>query len=721
MPNQAAPKIIQNLTAKRLRVRGEEKRILVLPAFEKDRVLSEDDQKYFPRLDRLEMQNFIRVLGERDAGSWEPQLKMLFMGAVAGTFTITYLVYQFLTDGGKAAADPTRLRWLKIGSPTLFILVMAGGLGLLYLLRRGDRGRAFLQQVNRWIAQALSLLLILAVAMVLPSIAFYLFGGGRELLGGQNSLAKLGRALQLVFIFTASLLPALLYFLFDRQQLGTLRQRFEQQIFRLDPNIQTLCDVRAKYGRQIDEVYGRETATGEGRLARGTRWPILVATLVITVGWMLTLLPSSPDSEMTRPGQLLDFFMPQKSIVTFGFLGAYFFVLNTVLHRYVRADLKPKAYSSITVRVLVVIVLAWVIGLPFGNHSYALVLVFLVGVFPESGLTLIRESIRNQTGLGRFVGIIGSRTKERYPLTELEELDVYDRARLLDEGVTNIESLAHHDLIDLMLETRIPVPRLVDWLDQAVLYLHLQFDTGEDADDGRLTGLLPMNRDDKNEDKATKDKKKKVNPSRVNREAVENLQSLRSWLRGNCVRTATDFIVAYSEGNKSLRLKAELENRQIELDILFETLSDDEWLDYVRHWRNSRTVEEESLDASSSGIEPGQVNVQLKAMNGQDKTYEAGFSINEGMIDSLAPAAELEKIGIQPVGKSAFALSDGTIKEYPFALAQMAFMGEITAGRIIFGPDDAQPALGVTALESVGITIDPADGTLTRLPAIPLK
>jgi len=48
-------------------------------------------------------------------------------------------------------------------------------------------------------------------------------------------------------------------------------------------------------------------------------------------------------------------------------------------------------------------------------------------------------------------------------------------------------------------------------------------------------------------------------------------------------------------------------------------------------------------------------------------------------------------------------------------------MGEVTVGRVIFGPDDVDPILGVTALESVGITIDPANRTLKRLPAIPLK
>lgn len=48
-------------------------------------------------------------------------------------------------------------------------------------------------------------------------------------------------------------------------------------------------------------------------------------------------------------------------------------------------------------------------------------------------------------------------------------------------------------------------------------------------------------------------------------------------------------------------------------------------------------------------------------------------------------------------------------------------MDEITAGRVIFGPDNAEPILRVTALESVGITIDLASRTLKRLPAIPLK
>src|SRR5207245_9373212 len=75
----------------------------------------------------------------------------------------------------------------------------------------------------------------------------------------------------------------------------------------------------------------------------------------------------------------------------------------------------------------------------------------------------------------------------------------------------------------------------------------------------------------------------------------------------------------------------------------------------------------------------------------------------------------------QPVGRMTYELADGSTVEYNFGLAVIEFMGEITSGRAIFGPEDTEPILGVTALESVGITVDPATRTLKRLPAIPLK
>lgn len=115
------------------------------------------------------------------------------------------------------------------------------------------------------------------------------------------------------------------------------------------------------------------------------------------------------------------------------------------------------------------------------------------------------------------------------------------------------------------------------------------------------------------------------------------------------------------------------------------------------------------------------VTVSLKASQESKKKYEADFLIDTGATDCLAPASALEKAGIVRVGKMTYELADGKKTEYNFGLVVIEFMGEITAGRVIFGPEDAEPLLGVTALESVGILVDPVKQTLKRMPAIPLK
>jgi clan AA aspartic protease len=115
------------------------------------------------------------------------------------------------------------------------------------------------------------------------------------------------------------------------------------------------------------------------------------------------------------------------------------------------------------------------------------------------------------------------------------------------------------------------------------------------------------------------------------------------------------------------------------------------------------------------------VTARLRALGTGDGAYESEFLVDTGATDSLAPARELARIGVKPVGKMVYELANGALHEYPFGLVEITFMGEVTAGRVIFGPDDAEPLLGVTALDSVGISVDPANRTLKRLPAIPLK
>ncbi len=144
--------------------------------------------------------------------------------------------------------------------------------------------------------------------------------------------------------------------------------------------------------------------------------------------------------------------------------------------------------------------------------------------------------------------------------------------------------------------------------------------------------------------------------------------------------------------------------------------------------RFGATDEFNSGETSQAEQEKGQqkmgitkVTTKLTSLEIPGGSYEAVFLVDTGATDSLAPGDELERIGLPKEGKMSYELADGTVKEYPYGLARIEFMGEVTAGRVVFAEPGTEPILGVTALESVGIVVDPVSKTLRRLPAIPLK
>jgi len=52
-------------------------------------------------------------------------------------------------------------------------------------------------------------------------------------------------------------------------------------------------------------------------------------------------------------------------------------------------------------------------------------------------------------------------------------MSIWYESQLLELGVEDLQSLASANLVDLLLQKRIPVARLVDWVDQSILLLHL--------------------------------------------------------------------------------------------------------------------------------------------------------------------------------------------------------------------------------------------------------
>jgi fumarate reductase subunit D len=418
----------------------------------------------------------------------------------------------------------------------------------------------------RWMPPALgemvAALLIPLLALLLPAL---FLGAALNETTGSVSLSNFTSVLLfilLLFIIIIASLPAALFFLFKRRLVYNLWEDFLRDALRLHPAAQTTEDVEALYGAALEEAHGCDR---EGHSPLNVYIPIWLSTFLFSFGWSLLLLPTinqiaSINSSLADI-RLHDIIIPALTPVGFAFLGSYFFALNFTFRRYVRSDLGPKAYTHLNVRVLSAIILAWVLellpifdgGVEGGYTPLMLIIAFAIGIMPETARAILQDFLMQQP-FGRWIPSL----RKKLPLTKLEGITLYDQTRLLEEGIDNIENVAHHDLITLMLNTRIPTARLVDLVDQAILYLHvhdLEYAYGQD----------------------------------------EELPAALRRLREYGIRTATDLEIAYlaaaRRGEEAAFLNI-LEDGQTppagiaRLRVILDTLADDDWMPLIRCWHD---------------------------------------------------------------------------------------------------------------------------------------
>jgi hypothetical protein len=225
---------------------------------------------------------------------------------------------------------------------------------------------------------------------------------------------------------------------------------------------------RWQYGNKDSSGDRRDSSgkQGQGGFRRAVEQlnalvPVLVATAVITIGWAIVFAAPFPPSG----ARFLD-------MLRFGFLGAYIFVVQFLIRRFFQNDLKATAYWTAMERLVIVPIIVVVLYVVMGPtrtepERMDLTLAFLTGIFPVVGFRTINS----------VVAAIGKQAiptlEPSYPLSDLDGMNIWYEARLLEEGIEDMQSLVTANIVDVMLQTRIPVGRLVDWLDQAHLYLHM--------------------------------------------------------------------------------------------------------------------------------------------------------------------------------------------------------------------------------------------------------
>lgn len=322
-------------------------------------------------------------------------------------------------------------------------------------------------------------------------------------------------ALKIFVIGYFSLLPAILYLQFTARKTPTVWREYVVNLFRLHaddyaalpepPRVSSYHDLWEKdrkervgeledehhkereenniYRRRFEELYGPVPSAGDSRrrvrLERAHKLQVLMATLLIALGWVFVVQPDSvfnlsiPWSHIHLTGLPA---IPHESF-SFAFLGSYFFVLQMLVRRFFQNDLKATAYLTTTMRIIIVVLLVWVLDPVLATsirQNDRSAIAFVIGVFPSVGWAALQSIVA--VLLKRAVPALDS----KHPLSGLDGMNVWYEARLVEEGVEDIQNLATTDIGNVLLRTRIPPERLIDWLDQALLGLHTTGLTDED-------------------------------------------------------------------------------------------------------------------------------------------------------------------------------------------------------------------------------------------------
>jgi hypothetical protein len=405
-------------------------------------------------------------------------------------------------------------------------VILYWGAIILGIVWSAQGGRAYITQ---WWCQIAVVILILIAVAILPIwfrqtttgertgvfvfivIPILLMGiGAIVLLPGDEQII----VLRSVFLFAVCLLPALIYYFFiatrkfgflndyfvNLRRLGLLKsysiqtveaphrsereykvrllnyvQRFEalygpvpstlkDKILTAETPLAALADdtLREEALAGIAEVFTAESAI-----------PVIVATILIAIGWLLALPPTGGQGQFP-PWDIA--FATNENAIIYAFLGAYFFSLQMLFRRFVREDLRRSAYIAVSLRIILAVIGTWaaVAAIKAGGHVdskspplYLPILGFIIGFFPAVVWQFIQRATAN----------LGSKVlpsmQSRLPLSDLDGLTTWHESRLEEEDIENIPNMASADIVDLMISTRISPDRIVDWVDQSILFTHL--------------------------------------------------------------------------------------------------------------------------------------------------------------------------------------------------------------------------------------------------------
>src|SRR6266496_279113 len=298
------------------------------------------------------------------------------------------------------------------------------------------------------------------------------------------------RALTLFAVWLLSFLPGWLYVRFLGLRAGALWNEYVLNLYRLGcddakylpppPQDSRFAELPGAgcggsrhdniYRQKFDAYYGRKVSEKSSKsedftVNVETLFPVFLCTSTLAVAWSALLWQPVSVVDPSGPWAMLQF----------GFFGAYAFAISMLVRRFYQSDLRPSAYATVVLRIILVLLIVIVLHQLFAatatenpvTNQSEMVVAFVVGFFPLIGLQAL------QRATAKVLHVVVPQVAPEYPLDQLDGLNIWYEARLAEEGVEDMQNLTTMNLVDVILHTRAPVGRLIDWVDQAFLLIHL--------------------------------------------------------------------------------------------------------------------------------------------------------------------------------------------------------------------------------------------------------
>ena len=115
-----------------------------------------------------------------------------------------------------------------------------------------------------------------------------------------------------------------------------------------------------------------------------------------------------------------------------------------------------------------------------------------------------------------------------------------------------------------------------------------------------------------------------------------------------------------------------------------------------------------------------QVSATVRNPADSSKSWRGDFVIDVHACNSVVPRSCLAAIDLHPTGQRTYEFADGREVTKEVTTGEIEFLGALVGGTIVYGEDDGEPVLGMTALAAGGFEFDPIEQTIRKLPAVRL-